>query len=52
MVSFEELFGRGSRSPIKCPEAGDMKPLGVDMVNMSYDKVRSIHAKLLEIQSW
>ncbi|WMV45274.1 hypothetical protein MTR67_038659 [Solanum verrucosum] len=32
MAPFEELYGRGYRSPIRWFEAGDVKPLGVDLV--------------------
>ncbi len=39
------------RSPIGWFEAGDVKPLGVDLVKDAQDKVRSIQAKLLAAQS-
>ncbi|WMV49564.1 hypothetical protein MTR67_042949 [Solanum verrucosum] len=47
MVPFEALYGRGCRSSIGWFEAGDVKPLGVDLVKDSQDKVRSIQAKHL-----
>ncbi|KAH0764726.1 hypothetical protein KY285_000597 [Solanum tuberosum] len=51
MAPFEELYGRKCRSPIGWFEAGDVKPLGVDLVKKAQDKVRSIQAKLLAAQS-
>ena len=51
MAPFEALYGRGCRSPISWFEAGDVKPLGVDLVKDSQDKVRSIQAKFLAAQS-
>ena len=51
MTPFEELYGRGCRSPIGWLEAGDVKPFGVDLVNDSQDKVRSIQAKILAAHS-
>ncbi|WMV25090.1 hypothetical protein MTR67_018475 [Solanum verrucosum] len=51
MAPFDALYGRGFRSPIGWFEAGDVEPLGVDLVKDAQDKVRSIQAKLLETQS-
>ncbi|WMV46491.1 hypothetical protein MTR67_039876 [Solanum verrucosum] len=51
MTPFEALYGRGFRSPIGWFEAGDVKPLGVDMVKDVHNKVRSIEVKLLAAQS-
>ncbi|KAH0658132.1 hypothetical protein KY289_026880 [Solanum tuberosum] len=51
MTPFEALYGRGCRSPIGWFEAGDVKPLGVDLVKDAQDKVRSIQATLLAAQS-
>ncbi|WMV19897.1 hypothetical protein MTR67_013282 [Solanum verrucosum] len=51
MTQFEALYGRGCRSLIGWFEAGDVKPLGVDLVKDIEDKVRSIQAKLLAAQS-
>ncbi|KAH0653103.1 hypothetical protein KY290_031391 [Solanum tuberosum] len=51
MTPFEGLYGRGYRSPIGWFEAGDVKPLGVDLVKDAQDKVRSIQDKLLAAQS-
>ncbi|WMV49812.1 hypothetical protein MTR67_043197 [Solanum verrucosum] len=51
MTPFEALYGRGCRSPIGWFEAGDVKPLGVDLVKDAQDKVKSIQAKLLAAQS-
>ncbi|WMV07806.1 hypothetical protein MTR67_001191 [Solanum verrucosum] len=51
MAPFEALYGRKCRSPIGWFEAGDVKPLGVDLVKKAQDKVRSIQAKLLAAQS-
>ena len=51
MTPFEALYGRGCRSPICWFEAGDVKPLGVDLVKDAQDKVRSIQTKLLVAQS-
>ncbi|WMV42384.1 hypothetical protein MTR67_035769 [Solanum verrucosum] len=39
MTPFETLYGRGCRSPIGWFEAGDVKPLGVDLVKDAQDKV-------------
>jgi len=50
MAPFESLYGRGCRSPIGWFEAGDVKPLGVDLVRDAQDKVRSIQPKLLSRQ--
>ena len=47
MTPFEALYGRECRSPIGWSEAGDVKPLGVDLVKDAQDKVISIQAKLL-----
>ncbi|KAH0652758.1 hypothetical protein KY289_030436 [Solanum tuberosum] len=38
MTPFEALYGRGCKSPIGWFEAGDVKPLGVDLVNDAQDK--------------
>ncbi|WMV18915.1 hypothetical protein MTR67_012300, partial [Solanum verrucosum] len=51
MTPFEALCGRGCRSPIEWFKAGDVKPLGVDLVKDAQDKVRSIQTKLLAAQS-
>ena len=51
MAPFEALYGRGCRSPIGWFEAGDVKPLGVDLVKDAQDKVRSIQTKLLAAQN-
>ncbi|WMV19428.1 hypothetical protein MTR67_012813 [Solanum verrucosum] len=51
MTPFEALYGRGCRSPIGWFEAGDVKPLGVDLVKDAQDKVRNIQAKVLVSQS-
>ncbi|KAH0644499.1 hypothetical protein KY284_032383 [Solanum tuberosum] len=51
MVSFEALYGRGCRSPIGWFEAGDVKPLGVNLLKDAQDKVMSIQDKLLAAQS-
>ncbi|WMV07948.1 hypothetical protein MTR67_001333 [Solanum verrucosum] len=51
MAPFEALYERGCRSPIGWFEAGDVKPLRVDLVKDSEDKVRSIQAKLLAAHS-
>ncbi|KAH0729479.1 hypothetical protein KY290_000601 [Solanum tuberosum] len=51
MTPFKALYGRKCRSPIGWFEAGDVKPLGVDLVKKAQDKVRSIQAKLLAAQS-
>ncbi|WMV57971.1 hypothetical protein MTR67_051356, partial [Solanum verrucosum] len=51
MTPFETLYGRGCRSPIGWFEAGDVKPLGVDLVKDAQDKVRSIQTKLLAAQN-
>ncbi|WMV41074.1 hypothetical protein MTR67_034459 [Solanum verrucosum] len=37
MAPFEELYGRGCRSPIRWFEAGDEKSLGVDLVKDAQD---------------
>lgn len=50
IAPFEELYGRGCRSP-GLFETGDVKPLGVDLVNDANEKVRSIQDKLLTAQS-
>ncbi|WMV41691.1 hypothetical protein MTR67_035076 [Solanum verrucosum] len=50
-LPFEALYGKGYRSPIRWFEAGDVKPLGVDLVRDAQDKVKSIQAKLLAAQS-
>ncbi|WMV50945.1 hypothetical protein MTR67_044330 [Solanum verrucosum] len=42
MPPFEALYGRGCRSPIGWFEAGDVKPLGVDLVKDAQDKWDSI----------
>ena len=47
MAAFEALYGRRFRSPIGWFEAGNVKPLGVDLVKDAQDKVRSIQAKIL-----
>lgn len=47
IAPFEALYGRECRSPIGWFEAGDVKPLGVDLVKDAQDKIRSIQAKLL-----
>ncbi|WMV09587.1 hypothetical protein MTR67_002972 [Solanum verrucosum] len=39
MAKFEALYGRGYRSPIGWFEAGDVKPLGVDLVKDAQYKV-------------
>ncbi|WMV50510.1 hypothetical protein MTR67_043895 [Solanum verrucosum] len=51
MAPFEALYGRGCRSPIGWFEAGDVIPLGVDLMKDVQDKVRSIQTKLLVAQS-
>ncbi|XP_055826471.1 uncharacterized protein LOC129894889 [Solanum dulcamara] len=51
MAPFEALYGRGCMSPIGWFEAGELEPLGVDLVRDAQNKVRSIQAKLLEAQS-
>ncbi|WMV36715.1 hypothetical protein MTR67_030100 [Solanum verrucosum] len=50
MTPFEALYGRGCRLPIRWFEAGDVKPLGGDLVKDTQDKVMSIQAKLLAAQ--
>ena len=47
LAAFEALYGRRFRSPIGWFEAGNVKPLGVDLVKDAQDKVRSIQVKLL-----
>ncbi|WMV08375.1 hypothetical protein MTR67_001760 [Solanum verrucosum] len=42
MAPFEALYVRGCRSPIGWFEAGDMKPLGVDLVKDAQDKVSTM----------
>ncbi|WMV24487.1 hypothetical protein MTR67_017872 [Solanum verrucosum] len=51
MAPFEAFYGRGCRSPIGWFEAGDVKPLRVDLVKDAQDKMRSIQVKLLAAQS-
>ncbi|WMV24497.1 hypothetical protein MTR67_017882 [Solanum verrucosum] len=51
MAPFEALYERGCRSPIRWFEAGDVKPLGVDLVRDTQHKITSIQAKLLAAQS-
>ncbi|WMV34363.1 hypothetical protein MTR67_027748 [Solanum verrucosum] len=51
MAPFEALYGRRCRSPIGWFEAGNVKPLGVDLVKDAQDKVISIQAKLFATQS-
>ena len=51
IAPFEALYGRGCKSPIGWFEAGDVKPLRVDLVKDAQDKVRSIQAKFLAAQS-
>ncbi|WMV25988.1 hypothetical protein MTR67_019373 [Solanum verrucosum] len=51
MAPFEALYRRKCRSPIGWFEAGDVKPLGVDLVKDTQDKARSIQAKLLVVES-
>ncbi|WMV46390.1 hypothetical protein MTR67_039775 [Solanum verrucosum] len=51
MAPFEAFYGKECRSPIGWFKAGDVKPLGVDLVKDAQDKVRSIQTKLLASQS-
>ena len=51
MAPFEALYGRGCRSPIGWFEAGDVKPLDVDLVKDAQEKVRGIQTKLLAAES-
>ncbi|WMV49432.1 hypothetical protein MTR67_042817 [Solanum verrucosum] len=51
MALFEALYGKGYRSPIGWFEAGDVKPLGVDLEKDIQDKVRSIQTKIFTAQS-
>ncbi|WMV18977.1 hypothetical protein MTR67_012362 [Solanum verrucosum] len=51
MAPFEALYGKECSSPIGWFEAGDVKPLGIDLVKDAQDKVRRIQAKLLATQS-
>ncbi|WMV08036.1 hypothetical protein MTR67_001421 [Solanum verrucosum] len=51
MEPFEALYGRGCRSLIGWFEAGDVKPLRVDLVKDTQDKLRGIQVKLLDPQS-
>ncbi|KAH0654669.1 hypothetical protein KY289_032347 [Solanum tuberosum] len=51
IAPFEALYGRGCRSSIGWFEAGNVKPLGFDLVKDAQDKVRSIQTKLLAAQS-
>ena len=49
--SFEALYGRHCRSPIGWFEIGEVKLLGLDLVQDSINKVRSIKERLLAAQS-
>ncbi|WMV59126.1 hypothetical protein MTR67_052511 [Solanum verrucosum] len=51
MAPFKAVYGRGCKSPIGWFEAGDVKPLGADLVKDAKDKVMSLQAKLLVAQS-
>lgn len=51
MTPFEALYGTGYRSSIGLFESGDEKPLGIDLVNETQDKVKRIQTKLLTAQS-
>ncbi|XP_055835228.1 uncharacterized protein LOC129903708 [Solanum dulcamara] len=51
MAPFEALYGMGFRSPIGWFEAREVEPLGVYLGRDAQDKVRSIQAKLLVVQS-
>ncbi|WMV51397.1 hypothetical protein MTR67_044782 [Solanum verrucosum] len=51
MAPFKALYGRGCRSPIWWFEAGDVKPLGVDLLKDAQNKVRNIQGKLIATQS-
>ncbi|XP_055830927.1 uncharacterized protein LOC129899957 [Solanum dulcamara] len=51
MALFEDLYERGCRSPLGWFEAGEVEPLGVDLVRIAQDKVRNIQAKLLASES-
>ncbi len=51
IAPFEALYGRGCRSPVGWFEAGDVKPLGIDLMKDAQYKVRSIQTKLLAAQS-
>ncbi|XP_049366167.1 uncharacterized protein LOC125831017 [Solanum verrucosum] len=51
MAPFEALYRRKCMSPMGWFEAGDVKPFGVDLVQHAQDKVRSIQAKLLVVES-
>ena len=51
MIPFEVVNRRGCISPIGWFESRDVKLLGIDIVNDAQDKVRSIQAKLLVVQS-
>ena len=51
MIPFEALYGRVCKSPIGSFEAGDVKPLGVNIEKDAQDKVRGIQAKFLAAQS-
>lgn len=42
MTVFEALYSSGCRSPVGLFEVGDVKPMGVDLVKDSQNKVRSI----------
>ncbi len=50
MAPFEALYGRGCRSPIGQFEVGNVKPLGIELVKVAQDKVRSIQSKVLAAQ--
>ena len=51
LTPLEALYVRRCRSTKGRFEAGDAKPLGVDLVKDDQDKVRNIQAKLLASQS-
>ena len=51
MAPYEELYRRAcSHSQVQF-EADDLNPLGVDLVKVTQDKVRSIQAKTLSANS-
>ena len=51
MATFDALYGRHCRSPIRQLEMGETKLLGPYVVQESMDKVRLIQERLLVTQS-
>ena len=51
MAPFEVLYGRRCRSPISWNEVGERKLLGLELVQLTTEKIQLIRERLLATQS-